>query len=1012
MKGRLLKLKEAHKNNGVGSFCSILWDLQAQHLVSASAATSTISIHDLSHTSKPPKILSHHKDGVTALVLSPNSTCLASGSVDHSVKLYKFPGGEFQTNVTRFTLPIRALAFNKSGSLLAAAGDDEGIKLINTIDGSISRVLKGHKGPVTGLSFDPNSEYLASVDSIGTVIYWALGSGEIIHTLKGVAPDLDSDASVLNILSWSPDGEFLAVPGLKNDVVMYDRDTAQKQFSLRGDHRQSICFVSWSPNGKYIATSSLDRQVLIWDVDQREDIDRQKFDDAICCMAWKPIGNALAVIDVMGRFGVLESAIPSSMKSPTDGASSLWSKNSNGLLLFDEEDQEPVISGTSSDIGEDNFDESKPVSRKRLRKQSVLDENLDEDTDDHGALPPKVEVRKKGSQNHKETLIGKSENVGFRTVTSPQMPKMQVPFQPGSTTAQAGKRRFLCYNMIGCITTIDHDGYSHIEVDFHDSGAGPRVPAMTDYFGFTMASLNENGSVFGNPCKGDNNMSTLMYRPFSSWANNSEWSMRFEAEEVKVVALGTGWVAAVTSLNFLRIFTEGGLQKHILSINGPVVTAAGLKDELAIVSHASHCLPSNDQMLEFRIFKISNATQPFCGPLPLTPGSYLTWLGFSEEGQLSSYDSKGVLRVFTNQYGGSWLPIFSASKEQKAEGNYWLVGLNMSKLFCVVCKAPDTFPQVTPKPVLTLLNLSFPLASSDLGAGDLENEFIVNSLYLSQIQKNIDEMAASGLDTTSLDDEAFNIEAALDRCILRLIAACCNGDKLVRATELVRLLSLDKSVRGAIKLVTALKLPILAERFNGILEERLLDENRGKVGYQNTASETPFTHVEHKALPVVDQFPSPLFSKHDNAEGTASVGGEKRKTDRTVDMGSMKDDAHKVNLHQSSNPFATNQEKKKERATVGRPKKETDGVVGPGNTKDGVNQVIFHRPSNPFAKATSIEEEKLRDGAKVGGKVEPNSVVGVGQVQSHWASNPFAKASNNQEGKQSLLDSIKKMKKV
>lgn len=36
--------------------------------------------------------------------------------------------------------------------------------------------------------------------------------------------------------------------------------------------------------------------------------------------------------------------------------------------------------------------------------------------------------------------------------------------------------------------------------------------------------------------------------------------MRFEAEEVKVVALGAGWIAAVTSLNFLRIFTEGGLQ--------------------------------------------------------------------------------------------------------------------------------------------------------------------------------------------------------------------------------------------------------------------------------------------------------------------------------------------------------------------------------------------------------------------------------------------------------------------
>lgn len=103
-----------------------------------------------------------------------------------------------------------------------------------------------------------------------------------------------------------------------------------------------------------------------------------------------------------------------------------------------------------------------------------------------------------------------------------------------------------------------------------------------------------------------------------------------------------------------------------------------------------------------------------------------------------------------------------------------------------------------PKPVLTILELSFPLASSDLGANSLENEFmmrklhlsqvhlvsfgpalsvifVLNHCWLSQIQKKIEEMAALGLDTTALDDEAFNMEAALDRCILRLISSCCNG---------------------------------------------------------------------------------------------------------------------------------------------------------------------------------------------------------------------------------------------
>ena len=91
-----------------------------------------------------------------------------------------------------------------------------------------------------------------------------------------------------------------------------------------------------------------------------------------------------------------------------------------------------------------------------------------------------------------------------------------------------------CMNSLDCTFAYvkESDGISVLikfnncmcifQVDFHDTGRGPRVPSMTDYFGFTMAALNESGSVFANPCKGDKNMSTLMYRPFGSWAGNSE----------------------------------------------------------------------------------------------------------------------------------------------------------------------------------------------------------------------------------------------------------------------------------------------------------------------------------------------------------------------------------------------------------------------------------------------------------------------------------------------------------
>ncbi|KAF6171753.1 hypothetical protein GIB67_007274 [Kingdonia uniflora] len=110
----------------------------------------------------------------------------------------------------------------------------------------------------------------------------------------------------------------------------------------------------------------------------------------------------------------------------------------------------------------------------------------------------------------------------------PERTKMQECFQPGYTPVQAGKRRFLYYNMIGCITTMEHEGYSYIE-----------------------------------------------------------WSMRFESDEVKVVALGTCWVAAITSLNYLRIFTDGGLQVHS---NSPPTNSNGNHDSAPGFVCLNHCV--------------------------------------------------------------------------------------------------------------------------------------------------------------------------------------------------------------------------------------------------------------------------------------------------------------------------------------------------------------------------------------------------------------------------------------
>ncbi|KAL2245917.1 UNVERIFIED_CONTAM: hypothetical protein Sindi_2867700, partial [Sesamum indicum] len=109
---------------------------------------------------------------------------------------------------------------------------------------------------------------------------------------------------------------------------------------------------------------------------------------------------------------------------------------------------------------EDSHGEFEPPSRKRLRRRSNYDDDWEEDCNDGLESIPKAGSRKKASYGHKDNLNGKS---GSRHMIVTAGPRMQEAFQPGATPAQPGKRHFLCYNMLGSITTMEHDGYSHIE---------------------------------------------------------------------------------------------------------------------------------------------------------------------------------------------------------------------------------------------------------------------------------------------------------------------------------------------------------------------------------------------------------------------------------------------------------------------------------------------------------------------------------------------------------------------
>jgi len=380
-----------------------------------------------------------------------------------------------------------------------------------------------------------------------------------------------------------------------------------------------------------------------------------------------------------------------------------------------------------------------------------------------------------------------------------------------------------------------------------------------------------------------------------------------------------------------------------------------------VVLHASNPLASGDQILEFLALDMRKKRQTQAGRLPLSPGATLTWLGFSEAGCLSTYDSEGDLRVYSSEFNGCWVPLFRASEERKGtDVNFWMVGLNSTQVFCVVCKAPSVEPQVLPKPVLGIFSTSVPVIHSDLGADDLENAYLRGILQLTQAHTKAVEAAVAGCDDEDEEESLLKMEVEVDRCLLRLIAAACKGDKLAKALELSTQLSLQKSLEGAIKVVNAMRLPSLAERLSLILEERITRE-RLEAGANQHKGDLVSSSM---ASPVTTHAPFPRGPKTQGQQSQPNYSpvadAHIQVPDRAAELASSP-----VDINSTAHPFKPALSKAHKRVTADAMEPDLKVPLEVGNTGDDpltnsskksmapsgvVNAYGKLKPSNPFAK--------------------------------------------------------------
>jgi len=180
---------------------------------------------------------------------------------------------------------INDVAFSSDGSILATSGDDGALKLWDPTGELLSTTSGG--GSVRGISFAASGSRLSAAwTDDGAVRILDPSTGRVIRSIPVDGGPRET--------ALSPDGRLVAVSStLFNDVLVYDVDSGERPFTLRG-HGNLVPGIAWSPDGERIATGSNDASVRIWNGDTGELEDELLGHTGfVTSVEWSPEGSHL-----------------------------------------------------------------------------------------------------------------------------------------------------------------------------------------------------------------------------------------------------------------------------------------------------------------------------------------------------------------------------------------------------------------------------------------------------------------------------------------------------------------------------------------------------------------------------------------------------------------------------------------------------------------------------------------------------------------------------------------------
>ena len=233
--------------------------LGAGNRIAIGWGSGKLSIHDTATGDKLREVAAH-RDGITAMAISPDSRVIATGAgfTEKNIKLWSPDSDKPLGELTGHQAWISTLAFSPDGTLLASSSADQTIRLWDTKTWSEVATLRGHEDEVYALAFSADGRRLMTGGRDGSVQLWQ------IPPAKRPPPRWELPEPC-RTFAVSADGHRLVT--LRDDYILWDLDTGEKLATLieLRDYKANCDF---SPDGRQLLTGGPKGKIRIWNFER------------------------------------------------------------------------------------------------------------------------------------------------------------------------------------------------------------------------------------------------------------------------------------------------------------------------------------------------------------------------------------------------------------------------------------------------------------------------------------------------------------------------------------------------------------------------------------------------------------------------------------------------------------------------------------------------------------------------------------------------------------------------